>query len=224
MVIHVIDDGLESLLRVAVPLPRESADVAFDPPDKAWGARVNRMTVNLFLYDVGRAEQPPLPAEDRVTADGRIERRGPLPSVRLSYLVTAWASDVRDEHHLLGEVMACILAHAVLPPEHLPAPMPGAVGLRLADRSGRRPGDIWSALDGRLRPGFELEVTAAVETTGWLVAAPEVTVIEGRASGLPVAPRAPVAASAVPEGERTTLRRRAGASVVTEGRRRPAET
>ena len=221
--IHVIDDGLESLLRVAVPLPRDSADVAFDPPDKAWGARVNRMTVNLFLFDVGRAEQPPLPAEGRLAADGRLERRGPLPTVRLSYLVTAWASEVRDEHHLLGEVMTCVLTHAVLPPEHLPSPLPGPVGLRLADRDGRRPGDIWSALDGRLRPGFELEVTAAVETTRWLLAPTEVTTIEGRAAGWPVPPReAPV--PEVAEEERTTVRRRAGASVVTEGRRRPAET
>ena len=200
MVIGTVDAALESLLRATLPLPAEVGDVSFDAPDRSWGASLSRITVNLFLFDVSRSPQPPRPPDERLRPDGRIERRPPLPMVRLSYLVTAWAGSTGDEHQLLSEVLQALVTHQTIPAEHLQQELPGAAQLALSQREGRKPGDVWSALDGRLRPSLELEVTVPL-SAGWAVAAPSVD----RISGL-VAPR-PESEPEQPTPRRATVRR-----------------
>lgn len=207
MVIGTVDAALESLLRAALPLPAEVGDVSFDAPERSWGAQLSRLTVNLFLFDVARSPQPPRPPDERVRPDGRIERRPALPMVRLSYIVTAWAGSTGDEHQLLGEVLQALVTHQTIPTEHLERELPGAAQLALSQRDGRRPGDIWSALDGRLRPSLELEVTVPL-SAGWAVAAPSVD----RISGL-VAPQ-PEKPEEAPAPRRATVRRDEGGNLV----------
>jgi hypothetical protein len=219
MVITAIDSGLEQLLRVSLPLPADLGDVSFDAPDRSWGAQLSRVTVNLFLFDVNRSAQPPRPLEQRTRADGQIERRPPQSLVQLTYLVTAWAGNTRDEHQLLGDVLGCLLRHQVLPPEHLSEPIVGSVQLALASSDGRNPGELWSSLDARLKPAFRLDVTAAVEVPWGPTAAP-VERIEGLVAPYPTLPP-PAAASdfSVDTPVRPPLaRHRNGAAVVTEGR------
>ena len=50
--LHLLDESLEAFLRAAVPLPKREIDVSFDAPDRDWGARVSRPTINLYLWDV----------------------------------------------------------------------------------------------------------------------------------------------------------------------------
>ena len=224
--ITAIDSGLEQLLRLSLPLPADLGDISFDAPDRSWGAQLSRVTVNLFLFDVTRSAQPPLRPEQRVGVDGQIERRPPLPLVRLSYLVSAWAGDTRDEHQLLGDVLRCLLLNPVLAPEHLPEPVEGTVQLALADHVGNA-GDLWSSLDARLKPAFQLDVTAALDSP-WSGTAPPVERIEGLVTPRPTNPppvRTPPRPSAPASGAATAVagpppltRRRAGAAVVTEGR------
>lgn len=165
-----VDRSLEALLREQVPLPAEVADVSFEPPDGTWGASLSRITVNLFLFDVARSPLPPRPPARR-DADGGVERRRMLPLVRLSYLVSAWAGSVEDEHAVLGDVLRCFLEHDVLPPAHAPEGVDGQVLLTLSQREGRKPGELWQALSGTLKPSFELDVTVA-PVAGWQAAAP----------------------------------------------------
>lgn len=223
--ITAIDSGLEQLLRLALPLPADLGDVSFNAPDRSWGAQLSRVTVNLFLFAVNRSSQPPRPPAQRPRADGQIERRAPLPNVQLSYVVTSWAGNTTDEHQLLGDVLRCFLLSPVLPAEYLPEPLEGSVQLALADRGGRNPGELWSVLDGRPKPAFQLDVTAALDSP-WAPAAAPVERIEGLVAphqGLPLSGGRPGRMAGGAEAGRhepvaapALARRREGAVVVTE--------
>src|ERR1700742_1961472 len=104
--LNLLDDSLAEFLRAAVPLPRREVDVSFDAPDKDWAARVARPTINLYLWDVRRNLGERDLGVETLYEDGRTLRRSPLPRVDCRYLVTAWTSDVRDEHSLLGNTLA----------------------------------------------------------------------------------------------------------------------
>ena len=106
--------------------------------------------------------------QQRVNPAGNIERRPVNPVVDLGYLVTAWATERRDEHELLGSVLECVLSHRSLPEEFLPERFSGArCGLSLAGADRRVPGDFWSALEGRLKPGLQLQVALPIEVFEW---------------------------------------------------------
>jgi hypothetical protein len=185
VLIPAVEQGLERMLRAALPLPEDVGDVSFEAPTGTWGAQLSRVTVNLFLFDVSRSAQPPRPAAERPGADGRLERRAPLPMVQLNYLVSAWAGNTRDEHQLLGDVLACLLQQQVLPPEHLTDPLPSSVQLALGQHESHRTRDIWAAIDGRFTPSFELVVTVALDTLAWEPTAPRVERIEGLTAPIP---------------------------------------
>ena len=86
MIIPTIDTGLEALVRQELPLPASVGDVSFDSPSGTWSAQLNRITVNLFLFGVGRSPQSARPAVDRVV-DGPVQRPGQLPNLQLHYFV-----------------------------------------------------------------------------------------------------------------------------------------
>ncbi|HET9517608.1 MAG TPA: DUF4255 domain-containing protein [Actinoplanes sp.] len=172
--LHLLDETLEAFLRDVVPLPQRDIDIAFAAPDSEWSASLSsRPTVDLYLWDVrpnlGEREFGEVIVEE---VDGRRVRRGPLPRVDCRYLVTAWTSEVRDEHSLLGDVLSALLLHPVIEPRHLQGvfaevrPLPS---LRLRSGDGSENSDFWSALGGQLKPGLDLVVTvtldAALRTT-----------------------------------------------------------
>lgn len=189
MLIPVVEDGLERLLRETLPLPTQQGDISFDPPSSTWSAQVNRLTVNLFLYGVARSSQPPRGPSVRTSAGGATERRHALPMVQLSYLVSAWAGSARDEHLLLGDALTRLLAHQVLPDRYLPRPLSSGVQLALAGDELNRPRDVWSGLGGSLKASFTLLVTVAADAYDWEAAAPEVTFVSGSAVPIPAGPR-----------------------------------
>lgn len=191
MLIPAVEDGLESFLRAALPLPKEVGDVSFEPPSGTWSAQVDRVTVNLFLYGVARSSQPPRHAAPRPGDDGRLLRREPLPMVQLSYLVSAWAGSTREEHQLLGDVTSRLIAQQVIPAEHLRGELNSSVQLALATDDHNRPRDLWASLGGTLRASFTLLVTVASDAFGWEPAAPGVTSVAGSAAPVPAAPAAP---------------------------------
>jgi hypothetical protein len=167
--LHLLDESFESFLRATVPLPAREIDVSFDTPDKEWSARVSRPTINLFLWDVRRN----LSTRDYYGVgvphgEDAAQRRAPLRRVDCRYLVTAWTSDVRDEHSLLGATLAALLRHTELEREHLQgayrdvSPVPS---IELGAGDGRDNPDFWSALGGQLKPGLDVTVTATVDIT-----------------------------------------------------------
>jgi hypothetical protein len=213
--IHYVDRGVEQFLRREGALAEATIDVSFDAPDRTWGAARTRPTVNCFLWEVVRNPgHLRTGMQQRTGPEGGIERRPAQPIVDLHYLVTAWATDYRDEHQLLGSVLQAILANRVLPAELLPPQLSGArCGIALAPYDKRVPGEFWSALDGRLKPGLQLEVSLPMEVLAWRPAA---TVAESVGVALAGIPREPSPSSIVPAGP--LRRRRAGGALVMEGR------
>lgn len=175
--LHLLDESLEAFLRSAVPLPQRDVDVAFEAPDGEWAASLSsRPTVDLYLWDI----RPNLSERDYGEViveggDGRRFRRDPLPRVDCRYLVTAWTSQVRDEHSLLGDVLAALLLHPVIDVDHLQGafaavrPLPS---LKLRSGDGSENSDFWSALGGQLKPGLDLVVTVTLDAAVRAVAGP----------------------------------------------------
>lgn len=188
--LHLLDESMEAFLRAAVPLPARDVDVVFDAPDGDWAAGVSRPTVNLYLWDVRPNLAEREYGEELLDApDGRRVRRDPLPRVDCRYLITAWTSEVRDEHSLLGDVLAALMVNRVIRAEHLRGPFAPVrplpvVTLRAGD--GRENSDFWSALGGQLKPGLDVVVTATVDAAILTPVGPPVQevlpTVNGRAS------------------------------------------
>ena len=164
MIIPSIDAGLEALVRAELPLAQQVGDVSFDPPSGTWSAALSRINVNLFLFGIGRSPQPPRPTTDRIGPDGRPQRRAQMPMLQLHYLVSAWAGTVRDEHQLIGDVLAIFMIQQVVPPEHLPRDFGSTVQLAVAPHDNNRAKDVWSTVGGAIKPSFELIVTTAIDS------------------------------------------------------------
>lgn len=117
--LNLLDESLEHFLRVVVPLPNRDIDVAFEAPDRDWAAGVSRPTINLYLWDVRpNTDEREFGMEDVTDGQRRIGRRSPRPRIDCRFLVTAWTSEVRDEHSLLGRVLVALLNNAVIAGEH----------------------------------------------------------------------------------------------------------
>ncbi len=175
--LHLLDETLEAFLRAEVPLPGRDVDVAFEAPDRDWGAGVTKPTVNLFLWDVRRNLEDREHGVEMVEENGQRLRRQPLPRVDCRYLVTAWTTETRDEHALLGSVLETLLQHREINPEHLQgayAPVRPLPSLAVAAADGRDQSDFWSALGGQLKPGLDVLVTATVDTGALAAAGPPV--------------------------------------------------
>lgn len=175
--LHLLDSGLERYLRAETPLSREEVDVVFVAPDREWAATVNRPTVNVFLWDILRSVKHARSGSEVIERDGQLLRRPVPPCFELRYLVSAWTTDVRDEHQLLGAVLATLAGADRLPPEYLPAPLDGLHPLPALSVGTHPEGErheLWSAVGGQLKPALDLTVTAAVEPGLTIPVAPPV--------------------------------------------------
>jgi hypothetical protein len=175
---HLLDESLEEFLRTAVPLSPREIDISFAAPDKDWAAKVSRPTINLYLWDVRRnLVDGELGVVEVRDADGRRSRRPPLPRVDCRYLVTAWTSDVRDEHSLLGAALVALLRHSELERQYLRGAyqdIETVPSIEIGAGDGRDNSDFWSALGGQFKPGLDVKVTATVDATLLTPAGPPV--------------------------------------------------
>lgn len=195
-----LDESIELFLRQRAALGVRDIDVAFDPPDREWASSIVRPTINVFLWDIHRSVTRAASGMETVEHDGVVHRRKPAPRVEFRYLITAWTMQHRDEHQLLGTVLRAVLAHGELPREFLTGdlvdvePLPG---IELASAEARGQSDLWSALDGQLKPGLDVAMTLAVDVGLGLEAGPPTEAVEVRTADM--------------EGDRTgSLRRVAG--------------
>jgi Pvc16 N-terminal domain len=194
MLIPLVEQGLEKLVRTALPLPEQVGGVSFDPPSRTWAAQLSQITVSMFLFGIGRSAQPPRPVPDRTGSDGQLQRRRPVPMIELNYLVSAWAGNVRDEHELLGDVLGCFLTHQMLPTDLAAPALLSTVQIALAPTDSGRIKDVFASVDGAMRACFEVVLTTALDTGTWADAAPRVQRIEALTAPVPAPARpAPVA-------------------------------
>ncbi|MER7577501.1 DUF4255 domain-containing protein [Streptomyces sp. NPDC126514] len=159
---HEVDASLHAFLTGRLP---QGTAVSFDPPSGADG-RPGTPQVCVFLYHVaedaaGRAAGW---GEVRDERHQVVRRHLPLRRYDLSYLVTASAPSVRDEHRLLGSVLGALANYEALPAECLSPALAEAgrpVPLRAAVFGPVAPGwKLWSALQMPPRVCLDLVVTA----------------------------------------------------------------
>jgi len=175
--LHLLDETLEAFLRAEVPLPARQVDVSFDAPDSEWGAAVTKPTVSLFLWEVRLNTSERESGMEFVEEDGVRAWRPPKPRVDCRYLVTAWTTEVRDEHSLLGSLLATLLKSREIAPEHLQgayAPVRPLPTVKVAQPEDDGSPDLWQALGGKLKPGLDLWVTATVDSVVETEAGPPV--------------------------------------------------
>jgi hypothetical protein len=162
--LHQIDEALEALLRASVPLSATDIDVSFEAPDREWSSKLNRPTVNLFLWDIRLNTDRARSGMETIERDGVPMRRLALPRVALRYLVTAWTSDHRDERALLAGLLRSVLAHPVIATDFLPPALlelhPPVMSLVAGDKTQI---DIFKTLEGQLKPGLDVIVTVEVD-------------------------------------------------------------
>ena len=177
--LDLIDDALEELLRATVPLGSTEIDVSFDPPDREWGAKLTRPTVNMFLWDIRRSAGRSRAGLEQFEQDGKVVRRLALPVVELRYLVTAWTSDHSDERVLLSGLLRSLTTYSEIPAVYVPAGLAGLRPLSLVmARSGEEQVDVFKALEGQLKPGINIVISCEVDTNMAVPAGPPTTGFE----------------------------------------------
>ncbi len=169
------------MIRDRLPLPEDVGDVVFDPPTGTWSAQLSRITVNLFLYDIQRSNQPSRSATLRAVDGEPTMRRRPQPMVRLGYLMSAWAGSPRDEHQLLGDLISMIAATEGVPAHYFPAEPATSVHLGLGDERSL-PRELWTAAGGQLKASASFQVTVGADSFDWEQTAPPVERIAAMAS------------------------------------------
>lgn len=159
-VFHEVDEALRSLLRAEV-LGDAQIEIAFDPPNRPWIGAVKGPTINLFLYDVredtARRDVMLEPVLDE--AGKIIGRRAPAHRYDLYYLASVWAPTVALEHHILSALTAGLVAHEMLPEEHLSEDLRQQGRVLLAAASGMKRG-MPGNFGGELK--FQLEIVVTV--------------------------------------------------------------
>jgi hypothetical protein len=223
-VIEHVDRAIERFFRTKVPLPESTAAISFETPDREWGSARTRPTVNVFLWEVVRSSKARRSGmEERVDANGARQRRPVTPIVDLHYLVTAWATEPRDEHQLLGTLLVCILAHSRLPDDVLSDSLEGMrLSIGLAPEELRAPPELWTSLQGGTRAALHLDVSLPIEVFRWQETAQPAEAIHGT-----VLHKDPSVAAASEEDdgeERSYVRRRANGALLLEGHRGPRPT
>ncbi|MFF8100912.1 DUF4255 domain-containing protein [Streptomyces sp. NPDC016640] len=176
--IHEVDEGLRRLLGES-GLEASGVEVVFDAPTRDWAARRSAPTVCFFLYDIREdAARRGSGAGEVYDADGHlVARRTPPRWFELTYLVTAWASRPQDEHRLLSQVLARLVATDTLPARLLTGTL-AELGLTVAlDTAGAAAdvpaaADVWSALGGELKASLGVRVRAPLAGLTTAVAPP----------------------------------------------------
>ena len=165
-----LDDALERMLQQRLlRLRPDQYDISFETPDAEWASRIGKPTLNVFLWDIRRSADESRAGRQRVVVDGQERWRQLLPRMEFQYLVTAWTrvgTDVADSHDLLGQGLVAILGCQVLDGDLRPAFQPAqepAATVRVARADGKDLAEFWGAIDGKLRPGLNVVVTASVD-------------------------------------------------------------
>lgn len=165
-----LDETIRQLLMDELPIKNGEIDVNFDQPKRDWSSRISTPTINLFLYDV--RENNVLRQHQWERLNGSAPRdvaslkRTPM-RVDCSYIVTAWAADVEDEHRLLTRTMLALFRFPVLPNHRLVGDLedpPYEIQARVARHDKLTdPSDLWNVLDNEIRPSISYVITLALD-------------------------------------------------------------
>ncbi|MBN1147929.1 MAG: DUF4255 domain-containing protein [Anaerolineales bacterium] len=171
-----LDETIRQLLIAEMPVKNGEIEISFHLPKREWSTRLNKPTVNFFLYDLRenptlRAPQwERLPGERLPGGNGNDKqarlKRSPM-RVDCFYMLTTWAAEPEDEHRLMTRCLMALFRFPILPAERLVGSLknpPFDIQARLAlhDRL-TNPAEVWSALDNEMRPSVPYVITLALD-------------------------------------------------------------
>ncbi len=165
-----LDETLRKLLIRDLPIRNNEVDIQFKQPNRDWSSRLNRPTLNLYLYDVRenvklRQHSPSWMVTQRV-AGVATQRRQPV-RVDVYYLLTAWATDPDDEHSLLARTLMALFRNPTIPEELLLESLreqPASIQINAAQPEVlSNPADFWSSLENDIRPSIPCVITMALD-------------------------------------------------------------
>ncbi len=167
--LHDLDQTFEKILITEGKLSPRDIDIAFEQPTREWSSRLSRPTLNCWCFDL-RENLKLRTMEMRVTPNGN-RARTTVPPRRfdLTYLVTAWARKIEDEHQLLWRALGTLKRFSVLEPDECEGALryqTHDIPLLVGDMSANPVNlvDLWSVLDNEMRLGFVVTATVEMDT------------------------------------------------------------
>lgn len=161
---------LEKLLYEEGKIPRNDIDIAFDTPTGEWSASLNRPTLSVWCFDMRENVHRRVAGLDTRADRGANHGRHQMPARRidLSYLVTAWARKVEDEHMLIWRALQTLKRFPIFRPEDCEGDLqyqkqnmpvfvaePNELGINMTD--------LWSVLENQMKLGFVTIVTVELD-------------------------------------------------------------
>ncbi len=163
-----LNETLKQLLIEKGKLNKSEVEIAFDQPTSEWSSRLSKPTVNCWCFDL--RENVKLR-----NMDMNMARNGQIASLRLlpmrfdvTYLITAWATQVEDEHQLLWRALGALAQTPVIEPREGKGAVkeqPYDIQIMVAQMNDL-PGnvtDLWGVLDNQMRLGFTAKLTVALD-------------------------------------------------------------
>ncbi|HZC70612.1 MAG TPA: Pvc16 family protein [Jatrophihabitans sp.] len=154
-----VDEALcRALARV---LPKGTA-VRLDPPKPTWQTEKPSQAIDLFLFNLASDDRRLMSGYEEVRdTDGRVlSRRDPAKRYFLSYLVTARAPKIAEEHELLDTALRAFTDNESLPASCLPDALLDTGMPVYVDLDPEGPGPLWTSLGMPARAAFVLWVSA----------------------------------------------------------------
>lgn len=152
----------EALCRALARVLPKGTVVRLDPPKPTWQTEKPSQAIDLFLFNLaGDKRGAAVGYEEVRDGSGRVLSRAEPPRrYHLSYLVTARAPKIAEEHELLDTALRALtdgesLPESCLPDALLETGMPVFIEL---DPDG--PGPLWTSLGMPARAAFVLSVSA----------------------------------------------------------------
>ncbi len=167
--LHDLDKTFENILIAEGKLNPNEIDISFEQPTREWSSRLSRPTLDCWCFDL-RENLKLRNMEMRVAPNGNRGRTN-LPPRRfdLTYLATAWARKIEDEHQLLWRALGTLKRYTALDPEQCEGALryqTHEIPLLVGDMSNNPVNlvDLWSVLDNEMRLGFIMTATVELDT------------------------------------------------------------
>jgi len=167
-----LDDTIRKLILEGCGFSSTEVEISFKPPRADWQAGLTRPTINCYLYDiVENLDLRDTSLEDeRKYGERLVIRRGRPLRVDVTYFITAWTTEVEDEHEILWRILGALgnanpLPEALLQGRLIEQPFP--LTTRAAHRNEDLPKltDVWTVMNTEYRPTINYTVTLALERT-----------------------------------------------------------
>ncbi len=181
--------------------------VRLDPPKPTWQTERPSKAIDLFLFglhDDPRGRQSGI-EEVRDDRGAVLSRQEPSRRCVLSYLVTARAPRISEEHLLLDLALRTMIFTDMLPVDCLPSGLAGTGAPVFVNVAENEPAALWTSLGMPARAAFVVNISAPYipePDTELAPPAEKITLASGQ-SARPSAPAGPLAPSGPKKWVRT---------------------